>query len=614
MWVMVDDRDEVGTDETMPQAADGTPSPATVPLRPAPRARVAPELDGARYRLGEMIGRGGMGEVVLAYDERIGREVAVKRIRSHTPSEEEIARFEREARVQGRLEHPAVVPVHDLARDRDGKPYFVMKRLSGTVLSELLLRIRGGRDPDEAGTRRRMLRAFVDVCNAVELAHSQGVIHRDLKPANIMLGDFGEVYVLDWGIARAMSEPDEPSGAASPDLRLATGETRAGTVLGTPAYMAPEQLGGERAGRAADLYALGCILYEIVAGSPLHATKRTVATALAPVDARPSRVRADAPPELDQVCAKATLVDPQERLASARALGAAVQAYLDGDRDVAVRQQLARDHLVEARAALAEGDHEHCRRAAMRAAGRALALDPTAHEAADLVTHLVLRPPGDAPAEVEQALERGDTRTAKQQARNAALALASYIGFVPFMLWTGVRDATLVLAFVAVALGSALYVYMLSRRDRLTYAGIYMSAAIDAVLIGVVCRMLGPFLVTPALVTGMLMAYAAHPRFGRIWVMAVIFSAGVAVPWLLELAGVLAPTYRFEGGALIVRSPALELHALPVELGFALILVALLAVGGMLTRSMAHRQRAANRAVELQAWHLRQLVPSSDGG
>src|SRR5262249_49681339 len=103
---------------------------------------------------------------------------------------------------------------------------------------------------------------------------------------------------------------------------------------------------------------LGCILFEIVAGTPLHAGKRTLATAISPVDARPSRLRSDAPPELDRACTKATSVDPQERFASARALGAAVQAFLDGDRDVAVRKQLAIDHIAEARAALAEGDHE----------------------------------------------------------------------------------------------------------------------------------------------------------------------------------------------------------------------------------------------------------------
>jgi serine/threonine protein kinase len=206
------------TDRREPAVHD-TPAPLTPapsvsvavadepPRTPGELARAADEPvhspDVARrYRFGEVIGVGGMGEVVLAHDEHIDRDVAVKRIRSAVPSPEQRARFVREARVQGGLEHPAVVPVHDLAVDRDGRPFFVMKRLTGTTLLALLQRLRTG-DEDESAARRSMLRAFVDVCLAIEFAHSRGIVHRDLKPANIMLGDFGEVYVLDWGVARA---------------------------------------------------------------------------------------------------------------------------------------------------------------------------------------------------------------------------------------------------------------------------------------------------------------------------------------------------------------------------------------------------------------------------
>ena len=241
--------------------------------------RLPPIGDGTRYRFGEVLGEGGMGEVLLAHDEHIGRDVAVKRIRATQPSPEELSRFVREARVQGCLEHPAVVPVHDLAVDRDGRPFFVMTRLTGTTMLELLGKLRAGSEADAAAARRRLLHAFADVCLAVEFAHSRGIIHRDLKPANIMLGDFGEVYVLDWGVARALTEadPDGPPSASRPfaaDLTLETGDTLIGTVLGTPAYMAPEQLAGDRAGPAADIYALGCILYEITAGVALHAQGR----------------------------------------------------------------------------------------------------------------------------------------------------------------------------------------------------------------------------------------------------------------------------------------------------------------------------------------------------
>jgi serine/threonine-protein kinase len=578
--------------------------------------KMPPAADSSRYRFGEVLGEGGMGEVLLAYDDHIGRDVAVKRIRTAEPSAEELSRFVREARVQGRLEHPAVVPVHDLAADRDGRPFFVMKRLTGTTMLELLGRLRAGSEADAAAARLRLLRAFVDVCLAVEFAHSRGIIHRDLKPANIMLGDFGEVYVLDWGVARTMNEVAEPGGPPSvsrpfaADLKLETGDTLVGTVLGTPAYMAPEQLAGDRAGPAADIYTLGCILYEITAGVALHGNARNLGDGPPPI-ARPSRRRPDAPPELDAICERATHVDPDARFGSARALADAVQAFLDGDRDIAARVALAKLHIAEARAALAGGEREPERRAAMRAAGRALALDPTATEAADLVTHLMLKPPLEVPAEVERHIDQIDTESAQHQGRLATVSMLAYLGFVPMMLWTGVRDPVFVIAFSVLAVGSALHVFTLSRRTDFAHRGIYLNACINAVLIGLISRMVGPFIIAPTLATTTLMAYAAHPKFGKITVMAGILGASVAVPWALELVGVLAPTYHFtDGGELVLGSSIVRFSSVPVQLAFAMLLVVLLAVVGLLSRGLAMRQRDATRKLELHAWHLRQVVPS----
>ncbi|MBA3458350.1 MAG: serine/threonine protein kinase [Deltaproteobacteria bacterium] len=585
----------------------------TRPLGPRPRsASTPPSLATDRYTLGAMIGQGGMGEVVLAFDEQIGREVAVKRIRTETPSADELSRFMREARVQGRLQHPAVVPVHDLALDPRGKPYFVMKRLQGTTMSELLERVRSGNDKDdETNTRRRLLRAFADVCLATEFAHSVGIIHRDLKPANIMLGDFGEVYVLDWGVARAVTDADDATGPSKQDLLLDSGETRAGTVLGTPAYMAPEQLAGERAGPAADIYALGCILYEIAAGSALHGGRRSITSMLTPIDAKPSSKRPDSPPELDAICERATQLDPEQRFTSARSLGNVVQAYLDGDRDLAVRRELAHHHIASAKAALARGSDETSRRDAMRAAGRALALDPTASEAADLVTRLMLEPPAETPAEVEAQVARLDTESARTQGRLAAYSMIGYLAFVPLLLWTGVRSMAFVGAFAALAMASGIQVWMLTRGDRIPKAGIYLNALINAALIAIVCRMVGPFIIAPTLVTTTLMAYAAHPSFGSIRIVATILGCAVAVPWALEGLGVLESTYRFANGELILSSPVMTFSAAPVQIAFAALLVALVAVVALLTRVLAVRQRDATRKVELQAWHLRQILPTA---
>ena len=163
-----------------------------------PRPGVTGVLLAERYRLARLMGKGGMGEVISARDEQIGREVAIKRMKAARPSERAIARFLREASIQGRLEHPAIVPVHEIGRDTDGLPFFAMKKLTGTTLAKIL------EAPSARFPLQRVLRAFIDVCLAVEFAHVRGVVHRDLNPNNIMLGDYGEVYVLDWGVAKVV--------------------------------------------------------------------------------------------------------------------------------------------------------------------------------------------------------------------------------------------------------------------------------------------------------------------------------------------------------------------------------------------------------------------------
>jgi hypothetical protein len=604
---------DAGSAETA--LAPSTPGPQQT-SRPTVKLRDTGEIPAQvteRYKLDKVLGHGGMGEVLLAHDDTIGREVAVKRIRTASPSAEELSRFVREARVQGRLEHPAIVPVHDLVFDPVGKPFFVMKRLAGTDMHERLKKLRAGDVEDVAAERRALLRAFVDVCNATHFAHEKKIIHRDLKPANVMLGDYGEVYILDWGVAHAADAEDDiaaPSGRH--DLGLASGETQQGAVLGTPAYMAPEQLVGDKVAPAADIYSLGCILYEICAGEPLHARNRAVGAAfnVTATHGLPSEKRADVPPELDRICQKAVRPDPAERWQSARSLGDAVQGFLDGDRDVAVRKELAQHHLASARAGLERAGDE-ARREAMRAAGRALALDPTSVEAADLVTRLMLEPPEEVPAEVEQHLEEMDTETARSHGKVAALSVLGYLAFVPLLLWSGVRDVTFVIAFAALSLISAGQVMLMLRNEKITAAPLYLNAAINALLIGVVCRMTGPFIIAPALVLVTLMAYASHPRFGKIPILAGILSASVLVPWGLELLGVLEKTYAFDGGTLTLSSSVVQFSSVPVQLAMAAVLVSLIGVVAVLTRGLAMRQRDAARKVELHAWQLRQIVPVS---
>ena len=222
----------------------------------------------AHYTLDRKIGEGGMGVVWRALDTRLDRYVAIKFLPADvTADPERRRRFLREASIQGRLEHPAIVPVHELGRDDDGLPFFVMKKLSGITLGKILA------DP---ATRariglQRILRAFVEVCLAIELAHVRGIVHRDLKPDNILLGDFGEVYILDWGVAKVKGDAEtDPAESVIPPPQ---GVEATRGAVGTYAYMAPEQAEGEvrRVDRRSDVFGLGAILYEVLTGRAPYA-------------------------------------------------------------------------------------------------------------------------------------------------------------------------------------------------------------------------------------------------------------------------------------------------------------------------------------------------------
>jgi hypothetical protein len=205
-----------------------------------------------------------------------------------------------------------------------------------------------------------------------------------------------------------------------------------------------------------------------------------------------------------------------------------------------------------------------------------------------------------------------DTATARVQGRLAAWSQVGYLGFVPMLLWSGVRDATLVIALAILAVACGLHVWLMTRGERIRRTGVYASAIINAALIAVISRIAGPFIIAPTLVMTTLMAYAAHPKFGSMLLVAPILLAGIAVPWFLEIVGVLDPTYHFtQSGDIVLSSSAIRFSSLPVQLAFASLLVVLAGVVSILTRGMALAQRRAARAVEIQAWHLRQLVPTN---
>jgi eukaryotic-like serine/threonine-protein kinase len=277
----------------------------------------------AQLVVGEVIGEGGMGVIRSAEQIALGRAVAVKSLKPGHATPKAVRDLLREAWITGAVEHPGVVPVHYVELDRDGSPLVVLKKVAGTAWSALIR--------DAAAVTSRFgatdllgwnLGILVQVLNALAFAHSRGILHRDLKPANVMIGDFGEVYLLDWGIA--VSLRDDRSG------RFPLASRAARQLAGTPGYMAPEMLGrdGDVLDERTDVYLGGAVLFEIVAGHPPHVGRDALSILTHIMTAEP-QLPASAPAELDRICACALALESGDRFASVQELRLAVQQYIE---------------------------------------------------------------------------------------------------------------------------------------------------------------------------------------------------------------------------------------------------------------------------------------------
>jgi WD40 repeat protein len=308
----------VETDPTLPGLAS---APA-----PKPTSQVLPEVELNRYEIAGEFAQGAVGRILRARDRRLGRPVAIKELLS--PSSDLQARFVAEAFITARLQHPSIVPVYEAGRWPTGEPFYAMKLVSGRSLASVIA------EKKTLQERLELLPHVLAVAEAIAYAHTERIIHRDLKPANVLVGAFGETIVIDWGLAKDLAQ--QGSEAASPPERprpVDASLTYQGSVVGTPAYMPPEQAAGRPVDERADVYALGAILYHLLAGSKPY-DKGSSDQVLAQVVQGPpiplSQLQAGIPTDLLAIVAKAMARDPAERYATARELAEDLRRFQTG--------------------------------------------------------------------------------------------------------------------------------------------------------------------------------------------------------------------------------------------------------------------------------------------
>jgi serine/threonine protein kinase len=305
------------------------------PYRTASHVIGTTTFEAQRFRVLRPHARGGLGAVYVALDGELNREVALKEILDkHADDPHSRTRFLIEAEITGGLEHPGIVPVYGLGHYADGRPYYAMRFIRGDSLKEAISGFHSDEslkhDPGQKSLAlRKLLRRFVDVCNAIEYAHGRGVLHRDLKPGNVIVGKYGETLVVDWGLAKAMGQSETSSQSDEPTLKLSSSSGSAGTqrgsAIGTPAFMSPEQAVGDldKLGQRSDVYSLGATLYCLLTGKApfdgenLDEVLNKVQKGQFP---SPRQVDPSIDKALEAVCLKAMALKPDDRHATARAL------------------------------------------------------------------------------------------------------------------------------------------------------------------------------------------------------------------------------------------------------------------------------------------------------
>jgi len=585
-----------------------------------------------RYTPGDLLGEGGMGEVRAHHDVRIGRDVAIKSLLLEVrDSSRHRERFLFEARVQGQLEHPGVVPVYEIGKLDDGSEYLSMKRLTGQTLRKVINDLRAGDRATMAQfSRRKLLSTFQSLCMAVDYAHQSGVVHRDIKPTNIMLGDYGEVYLLDWGVAKLI-EAENKRGGSALDLERSHDKTEVGEVLGTPGYMSPEQATGTGlVDQRSDVFSLGAILFELLTLErlvPYQEGDLTELTLLGGYDAHISErfPEIDVPLELEQICVDATQHDPDDRSTSARAMNDAIERFVEGEGDAKRRQSMSRKHTRAAIRALSQArgvgedgrevvpppdeQAEH-RRRAIQEAQKALALDPNNTVALQTMMRVMTDAPTDPSPDALRALRTAEHTSLRLTSRRGAVGYFIVVANLGMAAALGVRNVAMFALPLALLLGASALSLIASRQAAPDRRFAFPAIALASAGFALTGSMFGPFVVTP-LLCAVHVVLVAVLLDRSIRTFAVVCSAlAVFIPLGLQISGVVDASWIFRDGVVEIVPRVLELPETATVAFLVTVLVGAVVLPPLLIGPERDARVAQGQKLTLQAYQMAEFLPA----
>ncbi|MEZ4225271.1 MAG: protein kinase [Polyangiaceae bacterium] len=594
-------------------SAAANPEPTPSSDRDAARCRRPTRYDDERF-----VASGGMGDVWLYRDQTLGRDVAVKELKpNHAAVERRRLRFVREARLQAALQHPGIVPIYDFVECDAGGAYFTMQHVQGDTLSEELAR---QQDKISTRSRRQLLEALSRVCLTLQYAHERGVVHRDVKPENIMLGKYGEVYVLDWGVAKIL-EPAEDRPSA---VRVAKDKaSHLDRVVGTLEYMAPEQFfGGRAVGPTADVFSLGVLLFEILTAQHFREGDEEALFPLAAkgndMEQRLRKAEVELPPALTALCIQAAHPSPDVRPTAAE-FHARLRDYLDGVEESERMRAVAHAHVQSAQLRLNRLSDHPAPRADLQSAaiadlGRAVALDPSREDAAQILRELVDGDAQEPPPEARSTLARQRQAAQRESARASAFSYAAWIALLPLAWWMGVRSAA---AVGVLMLGPMLLVLVnvwALRGRRFSKPTALTTLALSFFSVAALSVFAGPYLLVPSLAVATAVTYLVAFRGDRTITLAaqILAPLSVAIPVALAKLGILPQSTVFQEGQARILPFAVDFSVPTTEVLFFVVGTLLVVTANYIVSQVVRSlERSEERAVTQTFWLKRLLPPLS---